>query len=143
VYSERYRTFEDIWRGKINESILTITRRLTELMDKQEAQNKRLLYVALGSVGILAIFSIINSFDIRSWIDTQIDTVLIIAMTIGAIAFVSLSKREQSCKNSIKEIRDLLIKRINADFCLCNKPCNHKEEFLAEMLKICKINLYY
>ena len=143
MYLQKYGNLERKWNGGVNESILIVTHHLCELMDKLEMLKKRLLYVGIGAIIISIVFSIPNSFDIRTWIDTDADIFLIIIMAVGTLLIVDLSKKIQACIKEIKEIKDLLIRRINADFCQCSKPCNHKEKFMADVLGICKISLYY
>jgi hypothetical protein len=112
-------------------------------MDKLEKLKKWLLITGIGTLFIALIFSIPNSLDIRTWVDTQFDLAMIIGIAAGAVIIVNLSMKIKSHNDNIKEIRDLFIKRINADLCQCNKPCNHKESYLDDVSKICKINLYY
>ena len=143
MYMASYKTFEAQWKGVINKSTLRITYHLCELLSKQELQNKKMFYVWWGMILALVFFSIRNGLDIRSWIDTKIDIVFLGIIVSGFYILVSWLKQGQKLKNDIDRIKELLSKRIDADFCSCNTSCNHKEEYLSDMEEICKINLYY
>lgn len=111
------------------------------MMDKQERIKKELLYTGFATLGITGLFLFLNGLDIRNWVDSNVDMGLIAASVIGIVRVVMLSKKDQS--ESIGQLTELLTKRVNADFCQCNKSCNHKEDYLADMLKVFGVNLYY
>lgn len=99
-------------------------------------------YISSGALILLGVlFAIINGIDIRNWMDSPWDSILISLWLVSAFFFGLYSRRLN--ESEYEKYRQLLIKKINSGFCPCTERCDHKEEFMKYMDGKYGIKLYY
>ncbi|NLX88573.1 MAG: hypothetical protein GXZ09_04090 [Syntrophomonadaceae bacterium] len=127
------------WKGIINDSTIMIARQLIKSKDDQLQRNARTMIYGTISVGLGLTFLLINGLDIRLWADRLSDILILIACAVTTALYLMAARSS----SEFGRLKDLLMKRIDARFCSCEDPCNHREKFLAYMYEVYKINLYY
>lgn len=127
------------WKGIINRSTIEIVKELVKSKNDQLRRNTSTIIYGTASVGLGLTFLLINGLDIRSWADRPSDVLILTAcaVTTGLYLMAARSSSE------FGRLKDLLMKRIDTRFCSCDDTCTHREEFLAYMYEVYKINLYY
>jgi hypothetical protein len=140
--------FEEVekkWRGTINKSALAVAKETDKHfknINKYDSTKKICLY---SSVALLVFYFLkngINGFDIMNMFTPFNVSILIIGFGL-LFYYTHLEKQKQSLRKKFDDFKNLLIKRIDADFCHCITQCAHKEEFMEDIQKECGINLYF
>ncbi|MEN6351408.1 MAG: hypothetical protein ABFD08_18705 [Syntrophomonas sp.] len=138
-----YKDLESRWKGTINKSSLQIAKKLIESNEKQQNKSNIGYYAVAASIVLGAIFFYYNGLDIRNWFDSSTDLGLLLLITVGVGFSLRNINAEKKNSDDCTKFKDLLIKRIDSNFCACTALCKHKEEFMDYMNEIHKINLYY
>jgi hypothetical protein len=70
---------------------------------------------------------------------------LLVKNIIDELLFNVIHNLKKSCHGceDVEKYKELLMMRIDAEFCACHKKYNHKEEFMQDMEKGCGITIYY
>ena len=132
-------SLEAKWKGTINRSTIEIARQLINSKNNQLRSNARTMIYGAASLGLGMTFLLINGLDIRLWADRPSDVLLLIACAVTTGLYLIATKPS----NDFGRLKDILMKRIDARFCSCEDSCTHREDFLAYMYEVHKINLYY
>lgn len=137
---------ESKWKGVINKSILVVAEQAQHWKQEKELVSTKVIYsvIALG-LFVTLFFTIngMNGINILRWFSTNINISLIIGGVLSFLVFTHFLKMKTIAELNHKKFKELLVKRIDAEFCNCGRPCNHKEEFMDFMNDNYKINLYY
>jgi len=147
---------EKKWNGIINRSALIVAKQVDKHyreINKINAKIKQMKYF-LGLLIIswiifvsintpdFSILDILAILDLRIW--TKPSNFLILLLIILSFCWlISMGKKAQENQENYIKDKELLIRRIDAEFCACSTRCNHKEEFMEDMEKNCGIILYY
>jgi hypothetical protein len=98
---------------------------LRKRKEAEDFKQKTLKFIIAGIVAAVVFFAI-NGIDVRGWIETPTDMFLITIMTVGAYFFIKYQNEYLTIEKQFKSLRELLVKRLDANFCNCGKPCDHK-----------------
>lgn len=144
-WETNWEKFAGRWRGVINDSVLVITRKTLERKARYE-RAKIFAYVLSGATGLWLLY--------RGWANYETLATQGFNLEIAAVALIVVSAASLGLmlvnvyKGPYHKIKDLLMKRVEAQFCNCyyaywGLACEHKEKFLKDVKETFDLNLYY
>jgi hypothetical protein len=130
---------------QINPSILTMRAELIKRKRKKDYYGKLTsIGMGIGLIPLLPIF-FTRDMDIGGLLQSLTNPLIVagLALFIGSIA--SYNIYYVKAKTKYDALREEVMSKIWIDFCTCLpwSPCNHKEEFMAELKQNYNINLYW
>lgn len=68
---------------------------------------------------------------------------VLLLLLLGIIVYYQFESNKKVAQENFQKYKELLMRRIDAEFCTCNTRCDYREEFMYDMEKDCGIILYY
>ncbi|NLP36175.1 MAG: hypothetical protein GX357_00790 [Firmicutes bacterium] len=144
-FESNWEDFYKRWRGEINNSVLVITKKTLERRKRYE-RSKIFAYSISAAPGLWLVNRVLVNYQnlIYRVFDLEVMTATVIVVFAASLGLMITN----AYKGPYYKIKDLLIKRIDAQFCNCyytywGVSCDHKENFLKEMKETFDLNLYY
>ncbi len=134
---------ENRWNGVINKSTLEIAKQLLYWQERKNHLTNVVFYSLGACIFLIILFISLNGVNLLNWFDTQIDAIIIAIIVILVFINFHYSALKVKAIFEFKKLKEVLLKKIDAEFCNCGKPCNHKEEYLDYMKAEYDLNLYY
>lgn len=130
---------------QINPSILAMRAELIKRKKKKDSYGKLTsIGMCLGLIPLLQIF-FTKDLDIGGLLGSLTNPLIVAGLALFIFSIAAYNVYYVKAKTKYDALREEVMSKIWIDFCTCLpwSPCNHKEEFMAELKRNYNINLYW